>query len=106
MRSRAIAITTNNNSPPAPPRRRGRSHQTRYGGAGTPSGDQVADIECERDCSRDHPIFEHDVVEPLTRKRCVGLGHDASRLAASCLCSVVLASHSSPTETVLRCWAT
>src|SRR6478752_3765096 len=100
-----MVITTGNNWPRALPRQRGRSRRTRYGGAEIPSRDPVADIEGERDCPHDNGIFEHDVIKPMTWERCVRFGHDASRLAASCLWSVVLASHSSPTEIVLRCWA-
>src|ERR1019366_9697129 len=69
------------------------------------SGQTVNDIESDQHGRGEHPIFEHDVIEPMAWERRVGFGHEASRLAASCLCNVVLASHSSPVITVLRCWA-
>src|SRR6185436_6856550 len=49
-----------------------------------------------------HTVLKHDVVEPMAWKRGVGFGHVASRLVASCFCSVVLASHSSLFEKATR----
>src|SRR3974390_1594551 len=103
--SGARGFTTSNGPLQVPPRRGARLRRTRYGDAEVPSGDPIADIERERDCRRDNRIFEHDIVEPVTRERCFWLAHETSRLAASCFCMVVLASHSSPTDTELRCWA-
>src|SRR5262245_30773857 len=67
------------------------------------SRQSVDNIQGNQDGGGQHRIFEHDVVQPMMRKRRVGSGHETSRLAASCLCSVVLASHSSPIETEFRC---
>src|SRR5665647_925746 len=49
-------------------------------------------------------VFQDDVILPVARERCFWrFGHEASGLATSGLCIVVLASHSSPTEIELRC---
>src|SRR5215475_13837512 len=50
----------------------------------------------------DHRVFEHQIIEPVSRKRRVCAFHDGLPPATSGLVMVVLASHSPPTETVLR----
>ncbi len=65
----------------------------------------VEDVERKQNGGDQQAVFEDDIIEPVTRKRGVGSFHWTLPLA-SCLCMVVLASHSSPTVTLLRCWAT
>src|SRR6476620_2043737 len=105
-RSRVIAFTIGSSSLPMPRQRGWRLRRTRYGGAGAPSGEPIHNIKGDKDGCGQHTVLKHDVIEPVTRKRSVRLGHETSRLAASCLCKVVLASHSSPIDIELRCCAT
>src|SRR5580692_4441478 len=65
----------------------------------------VDGVESHRDGSRQHPIFEDQVVQPVPRKRRVGAFHDGLSLAPSALVIVVLASHSPARNTVLRLFA-
>src|SRR5436309_12537818 len=66
-------------------------------------------IDCvKRDHQRgdQHAIFEQDVVEPVAGERGFRLRHCDCSLATSCFSMVVLASHSPPSWTVLRCCGT
>src|SRR4249919_3869136 len=106
-RSFGIAVLTKgNNSRAMRSRSQLRRHPSGHGGVSWMSLRQPVDgIERDHHGSSKYAVFEHDVIEPMTRERRVGFGHEASRLAASCFCSVVLASHSSPIEIEFRCWA-
>src|SRR5262249_47862025 len=62
----------------------------------------------QNDGEREDHQLEHDVVEPVTRKRRVGTFHDAPALPAALASGfsiVVLASHSPASGTVLRRWS-
>src|SRR5215203_494231 len=60
----------------------------------------------QRDRGGENHVFEHDVIAPVARERCVGtLHHGVSSLAARFFFIVVLLSHSLPTVTLLRCSA-
>src|SRR6188474_3144796 len=61
-------------------------------------------LERERNRACDQHDLEHDVIEPMTRKRRVGPVHHSFSFAVF-FSIVVFASHSPPRRTVLRCCA-
>src|SRR5271154_5854433 len=67
-------------------------------------------VEGDRDGERDHRVFEDEIIEPVPLERHVIAFHGSFPLsgtaAASGFVSVVLASHSPASDTVLRVLAT
>src|SRR6516164_9474867 len=65
-------------------------------------------IERNHDRRRDHRVFQDDVIEPMTLERQIVAFHCSlpGAAAASDFTMVLLASHSPPSATVLRVFAT
>src|ERR1700747_3453111 len=59
-------------------------------------------VERYDDGRGDHRVFQDQIVEPVSRKWRLGAFHDGLPRPTSGLVMVVLASHSSPSDTVLR----
>src|SRR5579872_3371894 len=68
----------------------------------------VEGVERDEDRRRNHPVFENQIIEPVTLERQVVALHCSLPFAATAsgLTMVVLASHSPPSATVLRVFAT
>src|SRR6516225_1106330 len=54
------------------------------------------------DCRSDHRVFQDQIIEPVSRKWRLRAFHDGLPRPVRGLVMVVLASHSSPSDTVLR----
>src|SRR6201993_4099649 len=59
-------------------------------------------VERYDDGRGDHRVFQDQIIEPVSRKWRIGTFHDGLPRSTSGLVMVVLASHSSPSGTVLR----
>ena len=70
------------------------------------SSQKSEQIEGNRGGDHQHHELQGDVIEPVTGKRRFRLFHASLLFVSSFFSIVVLASHSSPRKTELRCWAT